>query len=699
VHDFAWGADPAFVLLEHNFIYPDSLGGNVVRVHVAVQEWNAEDWAEVGAWADSTLLYCGEWYGEYPYPDLTVLQSASWGGMEYPQLVVIGSFDPPFYRYFEMVVMHEIGHQWFYGLLGNDEVDEAWLDEGINSFNEIRYFERRYGLRGNMTTLPGWIADASDADGTSASYLGMVSEGEEIPVLSTSTDAAGGRYDYGALYYSKPALFMRMLQEQMGSGEFDAVMHEYFSRFCYHHPRTEDLQAVAGEITGRSWQAEFDTWLRTTGTADVRVDGIDWRGDSTLVAVTADVPVPVDLGLAVSRLGESRITRVRLYPGDEAVVRVPGHWWRAEIDPETRYLDRAPWNNSFPESGTIRPFLYPYDQPSRFNTWLMPIPGWADGTWEAGLYGMTRAGSPWSGGPLNLSGFWRQPFTDERPGVWALSLERTLSRSRSGSSTLSVDMGMGYGREDLGLSLSKSIQGPFPSDPSWSLWGSAGLSSVSEDSMIGPEEYTEGHGAVFAFGASRWSWGMAGSTWISAGLQGSPDWASEKWLSASLEASFSLQSLPGTPGTRLFAGRVWGEAPLQNLYRAGGGLRVGGPLGWMLPPDGDISPTGHYFVESGPALPGYGDSHAHGRVGIGLGETIRMPAVPVSLFADAGWVAGSSGDLTADNMIADAGIGLDATFVQAWFPAWVSDPQPGEDEWEFRWRIAFSLWGLPFRMF
>lgn len=699
VHDFAWAADPAFVLLEHNFIYPDSLGGNIVRIHVAVQEWDAEKWEEVGAWADSTLLYCGEWYGEYPYSDLWIVQSAFYGGMEYPQLVMIGSFDPPFYRYFEMVVMHEIGHQWFYGMLGNDEVDEAWLDEGINSFNELRYFDRKYGLHGNMTSLPGWIADASDAEGTSASYVGMVSEGEGVPVLSTSTEASGGRYDYGALYYSKPALFVRMLQNSMGNAAFDLFMRTWFSRFRYHHPGTEDVQAVAEEITGRSWQAEFDTWLRTTETADVHVDDIDWSGDTTLVTVSGDIPIPVELDLEVSRCGDADMARVLLHPGETAVARIPGRWWRAEIDPETRYLDREPWNNSLPAAGTIRPLIYPYDQPSRFNTWIFPIPGWADGTWEAGLYGMTRAASSWSGGPFDLSGFWRQPFTDERPGVWAIALDKSFSRSNSASSSLSLDMGMGYGREDVSLNLSRSMRGLYPSDPSWTVWGSAGLSSVSDNSIIGEEEYTEGHGAVLGLGVSRWSWGMSGSRWASMELQGGPDWAGGKWLAASFEGSMSFSRLPGNPGTRLFAGRVWGDAPLQNLYRPGGGLRADGILGWLMPPDGDISPAGHYFVDSGPALPGYSDSPAHGVIGVGLGETLKIPVLPMSLFADGGWIVNSSKDLDADNMIANAGISVDAGFVQAWFPAWVSDPQPGDGEWEFRWRLAFSLWGLPMRLF
>lgn len=699
VHDFAWAADPEFVLSEHNFIYPESLGGTAVRVHLAVREQDLDDWSDVGTWADSTLLYYGEWFGPYPFGDLWIVQSASWGGMEYPQLVLVGRFDPPFYRYFEMVVMHEVGHQWFYGMLGNDEVDEAWLDEGMNSYAEMRYFERKYGIRGNMTSLPGWISDASDADGASASYTGMVASGEEVAVISTSTEAAGGRYDYGALYYSKPALFMRMLENQMGTALFDSVMHEYARRFAFHHPETDDFLAVAEEVTGRSWQAEFTTWLRSTASADVRVEDISRSGDSTLVTLQADIPLPVVLDLEVSRPGESRRERVPVEPGERTVIAVPGRWWRATADPETRYLDRAPWNNSLPPSGTVRPLLYPYDQPSRFNTWILPVPGWADGSWEAGLYGLSRSASLRSGGPLQLSGLWRQPLDGGRPGVFGLELQVALSRARRASEYLSWRTWMGYGREHSTLTLSRSLSGALPSDPAISMWVSGSLESVSDTAILGGGRFSPGRGALISAGTSRWSSGILGSAFLSLRASLCPGWEGEEWASFELQGSFASSALPGSPETRLFVGRSWGGTPLQHLFRPGGGVDVEGLPGWLLPPDGPLSPSERYFAESGPAMPGYGTHPDRGRVGIGLGGKLHLPSVPVSLFADAGWVADSESELSGDSLLADAGVALDLGLVRAWFPAWVSDPLPGDDEWGFRWRMALSVWMLPVQLF
>ena len=695
VHDFAWVADPAFELIEHDFIPPAEAAAPAVRIHVAVKECDAEKWEEVGAWADSTLLYCGEWYGWYPYGDLWIVQSASWGGMEYPQLVLIGNYDSPFHRYFEMVVVHEIGHQWFYGMLGNNEVDEAWLDEGVNSFSEIRYFERKYGLRGNMTPLPDWVSEYSDADETSSSYVSMVYSGEEVPVLSASTDAAGGRYDYGALYYSKPALFMRMLQNQAGEEPFDFFMHEYCRRFTFHHPGTEDFQAVLEETTGRSWQEEFDVWLRTTESADPRVECVSWPGDSTAVTVSGDIPVAVELDLGLYRSGSSLMTRIGLEPGRSSTITVPGRWFRAEIDPETRYLDSRPWNNSLPAAGTVRPLFAPLDQPSRFNTWLAPIPGHAGGEWEAGLYGIMHSARNQSGGPLEVSGFWKRPLTGRRSGSWGLSVEVPLEGSPTGGGSVTAGMGSACGRERVSLSASRSFHGFYPSDPWRSVWAYAGFESVSDASVVGEDEFDEGYGVVLRAGASTYSRGMSSTRMASLGAGGSPGWGDgDGWFSISFTGTLRLPCVPLEPRTRLFAGRAWGDVPTQYGYRPGGGLDVDGTLGWLLPPDGWASTRERYFVEDGPSLPGYGDSGRHGRIGIGLGETLQIPAVPLFLFADAGLVEDSAEDLSFSAVFSDAGIGLDWAFLKAWFPVWVSDPRPGDDCWKMRWRFAFSLWGL-----
>ena len=136
VHDFAWAASPDFVERAQRFEHP---GLPAVNMRLLLQPEHEHLADRHFAAAAATLRYYGEWFGPYPYSQLTIIdppfQSES-GGMEYPTLFTGGtrwlsprqSNDP------EYVVIHEAGHQWWQGMVANNEILHAWLDEGINEY-------------------------------------------------------------------------------------------------------------------------------------------------------------------------------------------------------------------------------------------------------------------------------------------------------------------------------------------------------------------------------------------------------------------------------------------------------------------------------------------------------------------------------------------------------------------------------------
>jgi len=698
VHDFVWAASPDYTVREHVFVYPDTLGACSIEVHLVLLDDDEEHWADVPAIIDSTLQCYGEWYVPYPYEDLWVVEPVVLmaGGMEYPQFVFSGA-DIPMTRALEMVTSHEVGHQWFYGILGNNEVDEAWLDEGMNTFSELRYMQRQHGFSGNMSTTPDWIMEISDQDMSLLSYAAGVPR-EEVPVLSDATSAGDGSHPSGFTYYTKPALFLRMLQRQVGFEDFDRIMDIYFSRFMYHHPHTDDFRAIVEEVTLRSWEAEFDYWLRGTGSADVRVASIEGADDSSTVIITGDVPHEIKLDLLLISRDDSLLTEFSLSPGIDDTVKVPGRWHSAIADPFLCMPDRAPWNNADPVLSQIKPMFLPYPRPTHQSLWVLPFPSYAAGSWRAELLCMSASIPSYMGGPGTWTASASIPFESGSFSDWGMFFNAPLYRRHRRSLFLSLGVRRGYGIGSASLGADYYLGGRIATDPYFRFSFKGDLFSVEDTTVYGERNVEAGRGFEFTGGISAADRNYGLSWESSLTCMVSPGWNGGSYLRVDGELDVTAR-IPGgcLARTRLYAGRIAGDAPAHTFLRPGGGLFVGGITGAFLPPDGLLSPQEHYFVRSGPALPGYWNSPERGRASISLEQRIPIPfpLLPVEIIGTAGWLADCFTEFSEDTFLADAGFAVRLSMLEALFPIWVSDPVDGEDNWEFRWRIGLSPAGFP----
>ncbi len=172
-----------------------------------------------------------------------------------------------------------------------------------------------------------------------------------------------------------------------------------------------------------------------------------------------------------------------------------------------------------------------------------------------------------------------------------------------------------------------------------------------------------------------------------------PGMGDNVYAGLSLEAETSQRLSGGfSASTRVNAEGVTEKAPVQRMVRPAGGLFPGNSLeGAVLSPDGELSAINHYFVRTGPALPGYWNSIRRGRVGFSIEQRLISTDIPIGIFAGAGWVGSSSEELTNGTFLSNAGILVNAKMVEALFPLWVSEPVEGEDNWEFRWRVRITL--------
>jgi hypothetical protein len=203
-----------------------------------------------------TLDVFDQAFGEYPYAELDVVETGTLAsGIEYPGLFVLAnSIWDGEDSYFEVVLAHEAAHMWWYGLVGNDQVGQPWLDEGLAQYSEFVYF--------NETAGAAW------ADGTRDFYAGTVEDylesgGQDMPVgLPVASYSEQG---YRTFVYFKAPLFFDLLEETYGQEAMTRFLQAYYEEYKYGVATTDGLQSVAEEVFGEDLDPLFEEWVRGGG--------------------------------------------------------------------------------------------------------------------------------------------------------------------------------------------------------------------------------------------------------------------------------------------------------------------------------------------------------------------------------------------------------------------------------------------------
>jgi hypothetical protein len=200
------------------------------------------------------------------------------GGMEYPTLFTAGTrwLAPRQSNQPESVTVHEAGHQFWYGMVGNNEFEHAWLDEGLNTFSEERVqsiaFQPNYRVERFFGGFIPWqfrdIPLRRETDGNGLTGYRAAAESD---VPSTPTF----RYwpaTHAYISYSKTALWLHTLERHLGWDRLQPAMAAFFERWKFKHPRPEDFFDVLEEVTGEDLSAFFDNVYRSSNTFDYGVE-------------------------------------------------------------------------------------------------------------------------------------------------------------------------------------------------------------------------------------------------------------------------------------------------------------------------------------------------------------------------------------------------------------------------------------------
>lgn len=193
-------------------------------------------------------------FAPYPYTEFDIVITPTLAlGIEYPgataiaERILLGEYGEQTSAYLESTIVHEVGHQWFYNLVGNDQLDEPWLDESLAQYVTWQYYEINFG--------------ASAADGFEQSLLARWARVENAPIPIGQPVAAYAGREYGAIVYGRGAFFFEALKNKMSMDAFDAFLKDYTSTFSWENATTEGLKSLAERHCNCDLTPLFEEWV------------------------------------------------------------------------------------------------------------------------------------------------------------------------------------------------------------------------------------------------------------------------------------------------------------------------------------------------------------------------------------------------------------------------------------------------------
>jgi hypothetical protein len=206
--------------------------------------------------ADALKIYSGL-VGPYPYTEFDVVATATQAlGVEYPGVIAINqklfnvqstADDQAARDMLDSTVAHEVGHQWFYNAVGDDQINEPWLDESLTQYITYLYNLARYGASGGTGFLQSLYA-RWDRTQREEKPIGL-------PVDRYTPD------DYGSIVYGRGPLFFYTLQQQMGEAKMDAFLKAYYSKYQWQIVHSADIQSSLEAACSCDLKQQFKDWV------------------------------------------------------------------------------------------------------------------------------------------------------------------------------------------------------------------------------------------------------------------------------------------------------------------------------------------------------------------------------------------------------------------------------------------------------
>ncbi len=276
VHDFMWAADPKY---RHDKV---EMPGGITVHHLYIPGGKtSESWEKLKEYTPKAIEYLSKNFGQYPYKQFSVIQGGD-GGMEYAMSTLVTGERP--LNSLVGVMVHELAHSWFHGVLASNEALYPWMDEGFTSYAS------------SLAMSAIYQASPDPLRSSYAGYYRLAKSGLEEP-LSTHADHYQTNSSYSTSSYSKGAVFLAQLGYVIGDDVRDKAMRRYFDTWKFRHPNANDLIRIMEKESGLEldWYKEY--FVYTTKTVNYGIKAVRPSGENTEITLERIglMPMPIDL--------------------------------------------------------------------------------------------------------------------------------------------------------------------------------------------------------------------------------------------------------------------------------------------------------------------------------------------------------------------------------------------------------------------
>jgi len=381
VHDFAWFADKRYRILKSEIELPESQ--RKVTTYAMFTHVEAKLWKDAMKYINQGVLAYSKYVGEYPYNVCTAVQGAlsAGGGMEYPTITIIGKAGSP--KALETVIVHEVGHNWFQGILGSNERVHPWMDEGINSFYEQRYIQEYYPddmLIGKDKGINRFLnVETFKSDEFLKVTYEAVAGYRKAQPLGKHSEAFTNT-NFGVIVYGKGAWAMQYLQGYLGKEVLDKAMQQYFNEYKFKHPQPEDLKRVLETTSGKNLDWFFNTLLKTNDDAHYKIASVKKQDDDTFnVRIKNKGATNYPISAGTYNFKENRYqtqTWLNGFSGDTTITLTKPDkksMFCLDCEKEIPSVNR---NSFYKKKPLSLKFFAAYDRPNRTEIFFTPWFGW-----------------------------------------------------------------------------------------------------------------------------------------------------------------------------------------------------------------------------------------------------------------------------------------------------------------------------------